>query len=276
LEQPKTYFAFHIEGKDFSFLEQFKNVEIDFICNDKLEQIKCYQSAIDISINTENIFKALSILYQTKPKLAVYMPIDNRLRRIDLFALLIELLKHQNQTLFHLEDEQLTFFGKLQRAHINYQFELSNKIINYGQSAIDISVNDQDLLTFLHIIRAKNPQLKTYTYANGEFQILNLEATIYELLLKEKENSTFQIEKRTIKYLDAAGKEYFCFFIPYYNEYFIYYRLDRPYAKVIKKGSNFSYFVNTLHPKFDYEKDVINTINEYFMTTEQKRNRTII
>ena len=99
---------------------------------------------------------------------------------------------------FHIEGEIINFFGQLQREKIKYNSCLSNLIMNYGLSSIDVQISLEDVIEFLCIIYAKSQQLEVplavYTLVDKKWVLMDISQTIAALLAKQKQ--ALKAEKR--------------------------------------------------------------------------------
>jgi hypothetical protein len=192
---------------------------------------------------------------------------------------------NKNYCLFHVEGEEINFFGKLEKANIPNDIELSKIIINKELSALDIYIPWENIIQFLNIIyievKVKKCPLFVYIFNQGKYVLLSLPQTIASNLWHRK-NNNHQIDKeaQVLKVIaNEKEQEEHRFFIPYCESWMIYYNPNEPLARVFELGTHqkgVSFLIDTSNPMTNLEVSVANTIKEFFESQKGKEYQRLV
>lgn len=184
---------------------------------------------------------------------------------------------------FHVEGEEITIFGRLQKAKVEYFSEFSDYVINQGLSAMNIVIRLEDVIKFLCVISSKMQQMGTplavYTVIdNQKWSLINVEQTIATLLARRKNNLKKKpIMSQSMKVLNCESLETEqVIFIPYCDNWVIKYNQNSQYSRIFEKGApkpKISFIIPNKDPKAELEISVVNTINEFLNSSEEPKQR---
>ena len=111
---------------------------------------------------------------------------------------------------FHVEGEEITIFGSLQRTEVEYFSELSDYIINPGLNAMNIAIRLEDVIKFFYLILAINQSLETplslYIMLNRKLVLMDVKQVISMLLIRRKK----EIKSKNIEIGIASCRERGC------------------------------------------------------------------
>lgn len=175
--------------------------------------------------------------------------------------------KEISYTLLHVESFDTNYFSILTKHKIEYKTQES-VIINPNPFSFDIIIKESDIFLFFCILQTCNTPIKVYTYIDQSFNELDIqEIIIFFLLERKKQFPTCNLKPQILKLYNQNDEAKTIHFIPYLEDWLIYYDAKLPYARLFSKQSllkGVAFIINYLHPENDLELSVEKTLTDYF------------
>ncbi|MCI8575612.1 MAG: hypothetical protein HFI09_03995 [Bacilli bacterium] len=190
----------------------------------------------------------------------------------------------ENYYQFHIEGEEMKFFDNLRKANVPFDIELSKILINKDLVAVDLFIPWDKIITFLNILYAevenKKYLLCVYIFDQEKSTLISIPQTI-AVNLWHRKSSTHEINKepQMMKVITSSNEIDYQIFIPYIENWMIYYNPKSPYARIFELGfhkKGVSFIIDRLNPKTNLEVSAINTINAFFESPKGKQYKRMI